>query len=122
MCREHLGILPHTDMRRLAPVPSQPDYQVMKAISEAGEEIQISSEDESYLQWAEKAIQDPLSDDFDRVWQGTAQSNTEIFRRVFRCVPDDTGKSWEEASLMRKWRCLTFDHTYPSLLFPLLPI
>ncbi|KAI9229608.1 MAG: hypothetical protein DHS80DRAFT_13629 [Piptocephalis tieghemiana] len=75
MCREHLGILPHTDMRRLAP---------------AGEEIQISSEDESYLQWAEKAIQDPLSDDFDRVWQGTAQSNTEIFRRVFRCVPDDT--------------------------------
>ena len=38
------------------------------------------------------AVMDPLSDDFYNYWSTTAQNNTEIYRSVFRCVPDDNGK------------------------------
>lgn len=37
-------------------------------------------------------VMDPLHDEFYYdIWNRTAESNTLIYRDVFRCVPDDTG-------------------------------
>ncbi|ORY97460.1 hypothetical protein BCR43DRAFT_489806 [Syncephalastrum racemosum] len=45
----------------------------------------------------QKQVQDPLDDKFYMdVWQKTAQSNTEIYRDVFHCVPDDTVHTFDE--------------------------
>jgi hypothetical protein len=39
-------------------------------------------------------VMDPLHDEFYYdIWNKTAENNTLIYRDVFRCVPDDTGKS-----------------------------
>lgn len=46
-------------------------------------------------------FQDPLSDDFYiNTWCHLAISNTDIFREVFRCQPDDQVKTWKD---YHKW-------------------
>lgn len=43
---------------------------------------------------ADNLVMDPLDDNFFyNVWEATATNNTSIYRRVFHCVPDDTGKN-----------------------------
>lgn len=38
-------------------------------------------------------VMDPLHDEFYYdIWDKTAEKNTLIYRDVFKCVPDDTGK------------------------------
>jgi predicted ester cyclase len=38
-------------------------------------------------------VMDPLHDEFYfDIWDKTAEKNTLIYRDVFKCVPDDTGK------------------------------
>ena len=38
-------------------------------------------------------VMDPLHDEFYHdIWNKTAEKNTLVYRDVFRCVPDDTGK------------------------------
>lgn len=40
----------------------------------------------------DEIVADPLSDEFyEHIWKKTAETNTLIYRDVFRCVPDDTG-------------------------------
>lgn len=40
---------------------------------------------------------DPLDPKFwDDMWLATAVSNTEIFRKVFRCIPDDMVTTWDQ--------------------------
>jgi phospholipase D1/2 len=41
-------------------------------------------------------VSDPLSPTFDALWNSRARTNTEVFRKVFRCVPDDNVTSWAE--------------------------
>lgn len=41
-------------------------------------------------------VRDPLSPVFINLWSSTARSNTEIYRRAFHCVPDDTVRSWAD--------------------------
>ncbi|KAF9931197.1 hypothetical protein FBU30_010640 [Linnemannia zychae] len=44
-----------------------------------------------------KLVMDPLHDDFYlRLWKPVARTNTEIFREVFRCVPDDGVETWDQ--------------------------
>jgi len=80
--RKHLGLLRPQDMQRPDPnfepvgVPNQYDWG--------------SPED--------NVVADPLSPAFDSLWNSRAHQNTEIFRKVFRCVPDDTVKTWNEYS------------------------
>ena len=40
----------------------------------------------------DKQVMDPLDDETLERWNFTAKTNTEAFREVFHCVPDDTGK------------------------------
>ena len=37
-------------------------------------------------------VMDPLSDEFYGYWQSVAHNNTETYRSVFRCIPDNNGK------------------------------
>ena len=42
-------------------------------------------------------LRDPLDDNFyHNIWNGNAFRNTEIFRNIFRCIPDDLVHTWED--------------------------
>ncbi|KAI0393490.1 phospholipase D/nuclease [Xylariaceae sp. FL0594] len=45
---------------------------------------------------ADRAVEDPLSDDFWRSWTGTARTNTEVFSKVFHNVPNDSVRNWRD--------------------------
>ncbi|KAF7195689.1 Phospholipase D1 [Pseudocercospora fuligena] len=42
------------------------------------------------------AVADPMSESFMNLWKHTAATNTNVFRKIFHPVPDDTVKNWEE--------------------------
>jgi phospholipase D1/2 len=78
--RKHLGLIRPQDVRRpdenFEPVgvPNRYDWD--------------SPED--------RIVADPLSDTFESLWNSRARTNTEIFRKVFRAVPDDTVRNWND--------------------------
>ena len=84
LTREHIGLLPPqaafdpevqpTAAMHPAPVPHEYDFD--------------SPED--------LAVADFLSEDFQKLWIDTGRSNRAAFEKVFRPVPNDTIKSWEE--------------------------
>lgn len=41
-------------------------------------------------------VADPLSDAFQSLWNSRARTNTEVFRKVFHAVPDDTVRNWND--------------------------
>lgn len=41
-------------------------------------------------------VADPLSDAFQSLWNTRARTNTEVYRKAFRAVPDDNIKTWPE--------------------------
>ncbi|KAF8965990.1 hypothetical protein BGZ46_000489 [Entomortierella lignicola] len=46
---------------------------------------------------ADQIVMDPLHDDFyESWWKKVANQNTEIFREVFHCVPDQKIETWED--------------------------
>lgn len=59
--------------------------------------VQSSNEDhvDGYrdMKREDVVVMDPLHDEFYYdIWNKTAEKNTLVYRDVFRCVPDDTGK------------------------------
>lgn len=62
--KEHLGLLKNTESE-------SSDYAIRKDVS----------------------VMDPLDDEFYfNVWNKTAEGNTLVYRELFKCVPDDTGR------------------------------
>ncbi|KAL7266449.1 hypothetical protein RUND412_011007 [Rhizina undulata] len=45
--------------------------------------------------FADRFVTDPLSDEFSDYCITTARTNTEVYRKVFRPVPDDTVTNWK---------------------------
>ncbi|KAL1302420.1 hypothetical protein AAFC00_002814 [Neodothiora populina] len=78
--RKHLGLLPPQD-------PTQPT-QNFEPIGVPNEYDWNSREDE--------AVVDPLEDDFQSLWYGTARTNTESFEQVFHPVPTDKVRTWKQ--------------------------
>ncbi|EHA24902.1 hypothetical protein ASPNIDRAFT_200845 [Aspergillus niger ATCC 1015] len=76
--RKHLGLLPPQDMERpdgnFEPVgvPNTTDFE--------SPESQI--------------VADPLADTLHSMWNTRARTNTEVFRKVFHSVPDDSVRNW----------------------------
>ncbi|ORX48538.1 phospholipase D/nuclease [Hesseltinella vesiculosa] len=78
--KEHLGLLPHQDTgevtQAMLPLP-------VPQLDQTG-----TLEDAMVL--------DPLSEDTLNLWNMTARQNTESFRTVFHCVPDDTVRNFDQ--------------------------
>ena len=78
--RKHLGLLRPQDMQR-------PDDNFMP-VGVPNTYDWNTPED--------NIVSDPLSDVFQSLWNSRARTNTEVFRKAFRAVPDDTVKTWTE--------------------------
>lgn len=78
LCRKHLGLLPAENFQQpnanFEPVgiPNQFDFDSPES----------------------KVVADPLSDTLQSLWNSRARTNTDIFRKVFHAVPDDTVRNW----------------------------
>ena len=78
--RKHLGLLRPQDMQR-------PD--------ENFEPVGVPNK----YDWGspeDNIVADPRSDTFQSLWNSRARTNTEIFRKVFHAVPDDTVRNWND--------------------------
>lgn len=79
--RKHLGLLVHQDPEK----PTANWHPVTDAINE--------------YDWGSPGdilVRDPLHTNFSNLWRGTAKVNTEIFRKAFHAVPDDTVRTWKD--------------------------
>lgn len=79
--RKHLGLLPHQDPEK----PNANWHPITEAINE--------------YDWGSPAdvlVRDPLHVNFSNLWRNTAKANTEIFRKAFHPVPDDTVRTWKD--------------------------
>ncbi|KAJ5239252.1 hypothetical protein N7468_003871 [Penicillium chermesinum] len=77
--RKHLGLLPPQDYQR--PDANFEPVGVPNSFDFDSPESRI--------------VADPLSDTVQSLWNSRAHTNTEVFRKVFRAVPDDTVRSWD---------------------------
>ncbi|KAK5092862.1 hypothetical protein LTR70_006032 [Exophiala xenobiotica] len=78
--RKHLGLLRPQDMQR-------PDDNFMP--------VGVPNA----YDWGtpeDNIVSDPLSGAFQSLWNTRARTNTEVFRKAFRAVPDDTVKNWKD--------------------------
>ncbi|KDN41694.1 phospholipase D/nuclease [Tilletiaria anomala UBC 951] len=44
----------------------------------------------------DQLVQDPLSEELERMWKGQATTNTEVYDDVFRVVPSDKVRNWKD--------------------------
>ncbi|KAH6665713.1 hypothetical protein B0J14DRAFT_643518 [Halenospora varia] len=79
--RKHLGLLPDQDCTR-------PDENFLP-LYQAGNAYDWGSP-------SDNAVADPLSPEFDDLWNRTASTNTAIFSRAFHPVPADNVRNWQE--------------------------
>ncbi|KAF3186822.1 hypothetical protein TWF225_004449 [Orbilia oligospora] len=79
--REHLGLLPPQDLDASgdpnATLPGEGDYDFQ--------------EDER-----SRIVEDPLNDELWDTWNRQAHDNTNIFRELFHCIPDNAVKTFED--------------------------
>lgn len=77
--RKHLGLLPVQDYQK-------PD--------EDAEPVGIPNRFD-FESPESKIVADPLADVFQNLWNSRARTNTDVFRKVFHAVPDDTIRNWD---------------------------
>ena len=80
--RKHMGLLESQDLTKLgtSPLGTGPDSYDLGS-------------------HADLSVEDPLSPDFDLLWNDIAKTNTEIFTRVFSPVPANKVQCWEDYDL-----------------------
>ncbi|KAL7628012.1 hypothetical protein AAE478_002208 [Parahypoxylon ruwenzoriense] len=79
--RKHLGLLP--DQRW-----DQPDANWTP--------VDCDAQQYDWGSRSDRLVEDPMSEEFRRLWTGTARTNTEIFSKVFHPVPNDHVRNWEQ--------------------------
>ncbi|KAJ3211472.1 hypothetical protein HK099_007999, partial [Clydaea vesicula] len=80
--REHLGLM-------------KPVTTDQRIVSEAMR-LPGTSQEYEFGDKYDKLVRDPLSEEFIKFWNNTANSNTTQFRELFHCVPDDNVKNWDQ--------------------------
>ncbi|KAJ2687951.1 hypothetical protein IWW39_002566 [Coemansia spiralis] len=87
LCQEHCGLLDSCDQMRYVneTFAGKPPLDTSRSEAEVAE-----------MQAAKLAMDDPLSDEFEKYWWETATGNEVAFREVFRCVPDDTIETFDQ--------------------------
>lgn len=78
--RKHLGLIRPQDMER-----QQPNYEPVGVPNE----YDWGSEED-------RVVADPLSDEFQNLWNWRARTNTEAFGKVFHPVPSDEVRNWKQ--------------------------
>ncbi|RDW82884.1 phospholipase D [Coleophoma crateriformis] len=79
--RKHLGLLPYQDF-------TKPDANFLPI-----------NQDPNMYDWgssADRMVEDVLSEDFSRLWNGRASTNTEVFAKAFHPVPADNVRNWDD--------------------------
>lgn len=79
--RKHLGLLPPQD-------PTIPDDNYLP-VDRCG----------NVYDWGsvlDLLVEDPLSNEFEELWSNTARINTESFEKVFRPMPSNAVRNWEQ--------------------------
>lgn len=76
--RKHLGLLPPQDYQH--PGDDFEPFGVPNRFDFDAPESQV--------------VADPLSDTLESLWNTRARTNTEVFRKVFHAIPDDTVRDW----------------------------
>jgi phospholipase D1/2 len=83
--KEHLGLELESNHETCTEYSHPPPHHV---------ELKCEPHD---LTVSDKTVEDPASDKFfNDIWTKTADDNTEIFRDIFHCTPDDTVTNWDE--------------------------
>lgn len=79
--RKHLGLLPPQDWTKptanFVPINKDPNIYDWNSTSDV-------------------LVQDPLSTDFETLWNSTAKTNTDVFAKAFHCVPDNRVHNWDQ--------------------------
>ncbi|KAH7160840.1 putative phospholipase D [Dactylonectria macrodidyma] len=78
--RKHLGLIPDQ-------LPDRPDSNWTP--------VDVSPNHYDWGSAPDRLVVDPLSSNFQSLWNRTAQSNTEIFSRAFHPVPNDRVRTWK---------------------------
>ena len=103
MFKEHLGLLELQDHNTITKscLPPLKTEALFELLHERDETItslldlsQKNQKNKSKMHPSKEdlVVMDPLSDEFYNYWSKIAQKNTEIYRSIFRCVPDDNGE------------------------------
>jgi phospholipase D1/2 len=53
-----------------------------------------------------KLLQDPLSDELFKLFQERARTNTLLYREIFKCIPDDIFKTFEDFKNVYDENCI----------------
>ncbi|KAI9506350.1 hypothetical protein BX070DRAFT_219775 [Coemansia spiralis] len=87
LCQEHCGLLGDFDQMRYV-------YEMYGGKPPIN--TQRSEAENQDAERARKLVEDPLSEGFQEMWWSVATKNEELFRDVFRCVPDDTVETFDQ--------------------------
>ncbi|KAJ2401938.1 hypothetical protein GGI23_001063 [Coemansia sp. RSA 2559] len=87
LCQEHAGLLGSVDQMRYV-------YEMFGGSPPV--DTRRSDAELQQIKLNRKIVEDPLSDEFQDFWWSVATKNEELFRDVFRCVPDNTVESFEQ--------------------------
>lgn len=101
--KEHLGLLEtqdHSSITKSCLPPIKPEILYDLTVEEEKPVTSILDDPASFYPpkkpkhptKEDLIVMDPLSDEFYDYWQSVARNNTETYRSVFRCVPDDNGE------------------------------
>ncbi|EXX61011.1 phospholipase D [Rhizophagus irregularis DAOM 197198w] len=105
--KEHLGLLEiqdHSSITKSCLPPIKPDILYDLTVGEEKPFTSILDDPASFYPpkkpkhptKEDLVVMDPLSEEFYDYWQSVAHNNTETYRSVFRCVPDDNVINWDQ--------------------------
>ncbi|KAJ1942203.1 hypothetical protein GGF37_003214 [Kickxella alabastrina] len=105
LCQEHSGLLESVDQMR---------YVFEAFAGNPPIDTKRSEADIAESKRARRVLEDPLSDDFMELWWNTATTNAEVFRDVFKCVPDDTIENFEQYRRFIPGHEVPYGHALPG--------
>ncbi|KAG8946540.1 hypothetical protein FRC04_011598 [Tulasnella sp. 424] len=82
--KEHLGLIPP----QFCETGKEPVTSFQRAVPYPSEDETQSDEDQR--------VADPLSDEFLELWDATARKNRSIFGEIFKTVPTDVVRNWDQ--------------------------
>ncbi|KAJ1766493.1 hypothetical protein IW140_001438 [Coemansia sp. RSA 1813] len=105
LCQEHSGLLGSVDQMRYV-------YEMFGGSPPV--DTKRSDAELQQIKRNRKIVEDPLSDEFQEFWWSVASRNEELFRDVFRCVPDNTIETFDQYKKFIPGPEVPHGHALPS--------